>query len=933
MLRILLTLVTIVVLSPAQAAPGPDPSRDWHSADSAHFRVNYATPQRAQAERVADIAERVYTHLSKQLQWEPDGKIEIIVLDEFDIANGFSTPLPFNETAIFLTPPNDGELLDNSIWLELLLTHELTHTIHLDKVRGAPSVLRHIFGRNPLLFPNLWQPTWAIEGVATYNESTPEIGQGRLHGPMFEAWLRIEHERGFKSLTEINADGRALPTSKEYLYGVYFYDFLARKYGPEAIYKYINNFSNNIVPRVHTNPVETTGKHMDALWAEFLADLTDQVTRREARLKVTPRADGNVILPAKFEIDSLAPASDGVLAVVNDGRLQPRLMHIDAQGKVRQLAKVNSGAHIDVRPDGKVLIAQPDVCHNYNYYYDLYTLSASGHLQRMTSCGRYRRAVWLGEQIAALRMSGGFSTLSILEQHGSDWRESSTLYRTPDQVEAIDLAASPDGKRIALAIKQANAWQVLEFDTAGGAPRVLFNHDAAVLGLRYARGGDALEFIAAKDGAYDLWRHTPGATELTRLSHTYTAVLSHSGIQQDGSVVLGVLAAGGTELRRMQTTSPLMQEKLLSAQTTVLQGDSPPATYKLGEPGNYHALYSMYPRTWLPSAFIDRGLSAFGASTYGSDAMGWHNYTANLMWETSQHEALGYLNYDYLGEHFINFKRDLWARQWTGSGNNATTTLYERTTDAQWASMLPWLRIERRLYFGIGAAMQRTDRVQIPGLTTRTQDERVGAAFLRYDTRNTNWYADGVNRGNLTTLLYESYHPFSSFYNGYINRLDTHGYLPLGETVLSGRWTEVRAHDITEQFQLGGSSDYDLTQVPMLNQRNLPLRGYIGSEAALRGQNVRNASIEWRAPIADIDKHGMSPPVGINRLSASMFLDAASVWDNGSAHSKYYRGAGIELLTEFKVYYRIPIPLRMGVAHGMDAPGGIRWYLQLGQMF
>jgi hypothetical protein len=966
MLRILLALIALTFLSPAQAVLGPDPGRDWHSADSTHFRINYAIPQRAQAERIADIAERVYSRLSKELQWEPSGRIEIVVVDEFDIANGSSTPLPFNESAIFLTPPNDGELLDNSIWLELLLTHELTHTFHLDKVRGAPGVIRHIFGRNPLLFPNLWEPTWAIEGIATYNESSPELGQGRLRGPMFEAWMRIEHEHGFRTLSEMNADGRALPTSKQYLYGAYFYDFLARKYGQDAIYKYINNFSGNIVPRVHTNPVVATGKNMNDLWDEFIADLTEQMSRREAQLKATPRADGEVILPAKFEIDSLAPVPDGVLAVVNDGRLQPKLVHIDAMGKVQQLVKVNSGTHIDVRADGRVLIAQPDVCRNYNYYYDLYTWSASAGLQRKTTCGRYRSGVWMGDNIAALRVNGGVSTLSILEQHQDDWRESRTLYQTPDQVEAVDLAASPDGKRIALAIKQANSWQVLEFDSAGGAPRLLFNHDAPIHGLRYARAGDSLEFIAVKDGVNDLWRYTsdtllaqpadcgrrcdavapapvgsaaprrdrtPGSTELTRLSHTYTAVLSHSGIAQDGSVVMGVLASGGTELRRMQTTAPIAQAKLVSTQTSVLPGDTPPATYKLGAAGNYHALYSMYPRTWLPSLISDRGLTAFGASTFGSDALGWHNYTANVMWETSQHEAIGSLYYDYLGEHFFNVSRNLWARQWTGSGNNQTTTLFDRTTGAQWASMLPWLRIERRLYLGIGAAVQTTDRVQIPGLTSRTQDERLAATFLRYDTRNTNWYADGVNRGNLTTLLYESYRPFNSFYNGYVSRFDTRGYLPLGETVLSARWTEARAHGITEQFQLGGATEYDLTQVPMLNQRNLPLRGYIGSEAALRGQNTRTASIEWRTPLSDIDRHAMTPPLGINRLSAAVFMDAGSVWDNGSARSRYYRGAGVELLGEIKVYYRIPIPLRLGLARGLDNNGGTRAYLQLGQMF
>ncbi|MBI5891715.1 MAG: hypothetical protein HZB47_13795 [Nitrosomonadales bacterium] len=933
MLRILLSVFALAVLTPAQATLGPDPHRDWQSADSAHFRVNYADPQRAQAERIADIAERVYTRLSRELQWQPRGRIEIVVVDEFDLANGYSTPLPFNETAIFLTPPNDGELLDNSVWLEMLLTHELTHTFHLDKVRGAPGVLRHIFGRFPLLFPNVWQPTWAIEGIATYNESTPEAGRGRLRGPTFEALMRIEHEQGFKSLAEMNADGRALPTSKQYLYGVYFYDFLARKYGPEAIYKYIDKFSGNIVPRVHTNPVPATGKRMDELWDEFIADLSEQMTRREAPLKTAPRADGDIILPANFSIDSIAQVPDGVLAVVDDGLLRPRLVHVDAQGKVRHLADVNAGAHIDVRADGKVLIAQPDVCRNYNYYYDLYTWSESAGMQRETTCGRYRRAEWLGDRIVALQMSGGVSTLGILEQRENGWRVARTLYRTPDRVDAIDLAASPDGKRVALAVKLAGAWQVLEFDSAGGAPRVLFDHDAPLHGLRYANGGNALEFIASKDGVYNLWRYTPGTAALTRLSHTYSAVVLHGGVAQDGSAVLGVLAAGGTELRRMPSTPPLAQARQPSGQTAALQGDAPPIANKLGESGSYHALYSIYPRTWLPSMIADRGLTAYGAYTWGSDALGWHNYMANLMWETSQHEAIGSLGYAYLGEHFFNVSRELWARQWTGAKNDETTTVFDRATSAQWVSMLPMLRLERRIHLGIGAALQTTDFVQVAGTTTRTQNERVAATFLRYDTRNTNWYADGLNRGNLTTLLYESYRPFDSFYDGHIVRLDTRGYLPLGETVLSARWTEARAYGNTEEYQLGGSTDNELTQAPNLNRRNLPLRGYSSAEAALRGQNTRIVNAEWRTPLADIDRHAMVPPVGINRLSAAVFVEAGTVWNNGSERSRYYRSAGVELISELRVYYRIPLPVRMGIARGLDGPGSTRAYFLLGQPF
>jgi len=936
-------LLALALLTPLSAAAiGADPARDWKIAITPHFRINYDTLQRAQAEHVADIAERVYANLTQQLQWEPASRIEIVVLDEFDMANGYSTPYPFNMTAIFLTPPDEGELLDNSIWLEMLLTHELTHTIHMDKARGVPKVGRMIFGRHLPFFPNLWQPGWGIEGIATYNESTPEQGQGRLRGPVFEAWLRIEAARGFKSLSEINADGRALPTSKQYLYGVYFYDFLARNYGQEAIYKYIYRYSGNfpLVARVHTNPTYATGKTMDVLWNEFIADLKEQVQRRSLPLQAMPRATGETILPAQFQIDGLAPAADGgVLTVVNDGVTQTRLLHVDARGNKRHLANVNSGTRLDVRADGKVLLAQPEICHNFSYYFDLYTWSGDDGKQRKTECGRYRRAVWLGNQVAALRTVGGTTRLITLDTSKNVWEESWILYQTPPQVEAIDLAASPDGKRIALVVKQENTWQMLEFDIAGGAPRVLFNHDRPLHSPRYTRAGDALEFIAVRDNVYNLWRFDLAQRSLTRLSHTYTAVMLHSGVAQDGSVVLGVLDAGGTELRRMPATAALEQVKADVRRTDALPGDVPPITHVLSKGDDYSAFYSLYPRAWMPAGYADRGLNAYGASVFGTDALGWHNYSAALLWETSQHEPLGSFQYDYLNRHFFTVSRDLQVRQWAGSGSNEQATLYDRTTDVQWASMLPWLQVERRLYTGIGAAMQTTDRVQTgyggqtAGLAQRTLNERVAAAFIRYDTRAANWYTDSANRGNLSTLLYESYRPFNSNYDGHIVRFDTHGYLPLGKSVLSGRWTEARAQDSTEPFYLGGAFSHELTQAPMLNQRELPLRGYRSGRAGLSGQNVRSASLEFRTPIADIDRHAMTPPFGVNRISASVFLDAGRAWDNASPRSKYYRSVGIELHTEFRFIYLATIPLRFGIAHGMDHPGEVLGYLQLGMGF
>ncbi|MGZ5780167.1 MAG: hypothetical protein ACXWIN_04325, partial [Burkholderiaceae bacterium] len=133
-----LALVLFCWFSNAAYSQGIEPAPDWQTADSVHFRSNYRSAWREQAERVARAAERIYPKITKALQWEPRGRTEILLIDQFDLPNGFSTPLPFNTIAVFLAPPDDGELLDNSDWLDLLLTHEFTHTVHLDKVRSAP---------------------------------------------------------------------------------------------------------------------------------------------------------------------------------------------------------------------------------------------------------------------------------------------------------------------------------------------------------------------------------------------------------------------------------------------------------------------------------------------------------------------------------------------------------------------------------------------------------------------------------------------------------------------------------------------------------------------------------------------------------------------------------------------------------------------------
>jgi outer membrane protein assembly factor BamA len=163
-------------------------------------------------------------------------------------------------------------------------------------------------------------------------------------------------------------------------------------------------------------------------------------------------------------------------------------------------------------------------------------------------------------------------------------------------------------------------------------------------------------------------------------------------------------------------------------------------------------------------------------------------------------------------------------------------------------------------------------------------------------------------------------------------RGDLRAFIGLGRGVLALRWTEARASGRTEPFQLGGASESVSTIGPVLNERELPLRGYRGDEPALLGRHARVASVEWRMPLVDIDRHGMVPPFGINRLSGTAFFDMGGAWD-GDRPDRWRRGAGLELRGELKLLYSLAIDVRVGVARALDEPRGTRGYLGVGQAF
>jgi hypothetical protein len=956
-LCMLIALISTGWVPPAQAQY-LDPGRSWRTAETPNFRIHFEGETRVTAQRVGDIAERAFILMTRELSWTPRAKVDLVLYSGVDLANGFATPLPFNLSGIFITAPNDGELLDRADWLELVILHELTHIVHLDKVAGAPSVFRYIFGRNLWTFPNALQPRWLVEGLATHSESRAGNGIGRLHSAAFEAQMRDERRRGFLTLAQLNADGRNLPLNRNYLYGAYFFDYLTRTYGQDAAAQMVMWYSRQILPfRVHNSTYQLTKKQMDVVWSDFIDDLTKQIDARSAALRATPERIGEPLAESQWSVDAMAVAPNGdVYAVVDDGIGAPALTRYRAGGKIAEsLATVHRGARINVRSDGAVLIAQPEVCGSYETFYDLYRWTdgglLSGGVKRLTHCGRYLRAAWLGTDgsLVAIRNDrNGMTSVELLPPEASP----KTLIAGDATRQWIDIATSADALTAVLIAKRAGSFELVRLDLASGTSTLLHTDADPKVDLHTAADG-AILFVSTAGGAPNVWRLANN--RLTRLTHAHTAVTQFGGMSADGTLGLTTLEGGKEQLRTLNIAARDMTNAL-ETRAASTQGTSPPPALLAPAPTpvtlaaerGYNPLPSLLPRAWWPLIGAEKGTVSVGASIYGADALGMHSYLLSPLYEITQGEALGQAEYAYRERHFFSVARELNVRRSATIDGSEEPVEYVRTTQAQWVSLARAVRMQRQAALGLGAAMARREGVLVDnvvvsgvtqnGRTNREIDERIAAAVALYDSRGVNWLSEGPSRGQRLQFFYETYRPFKDAagfrYTGEVLRANWDGYLPLGRTVLAAHWAEGRSQrGTTEPFQLGGSGSLIDTLAPQLNERDISLRGYRTGEPLLRGANARRVTLEWRTPIADIDRHAMVPPVGLNRVSGALFYEGGGAWTSGGGPEQWFRAVGVELLGELRLGYLFGIRLRLGVAWGLDTPGETRAYLQGGRSF
>jgi len=899
--------VVLLLLLARPASAQVDPSGTWRTLHTEHFRIHFRPALRARASAAAAEAERAYRLLSTELH-PPRGIIDVTLSDDVDTPNGFTSIYPSNRFTILLVPPvTDPALQTYDSWERLVIVHELTHVFHLDRSRGVWKTLQSVFGRAPGLFPNQYQPSWVIEGLATYYESRFTAG-GRAEGSYHREAVAADAAFGrARSPWDALLFSRWPDGLAPYAYGSRFWEYLSRSAGDSVVPRFAEATAGQLIPFRVGRPLRHAGAP-DAL--------TDSWTRAIAEAALGQPATRSQLLAGRLRtepVPRMSPPPDGrrLAYVYDDWRGARRLRVVDPQtGAVLRSHRVTGQVSYDWVGD-TLIVAQLEYSGRWTIRSDLWRWAPNGAWTRMTTDARLMEPRAGGGVFAALRLAGGGDT--------------PTIPITPSDATWGPTVPSADGRWIVAARNQNGRWELVRW--RAGAPET-------VAVLAQASGGSAIAdpvwtpdgvlFVTDAGGFPQIhrWRESDGVTQVTAEPRGARA----PALLPDGRIAFATLGNDGWELRAVAPVAAAPRPVTLPAP---LPFDSAPPV-AMRETG-YASWGSLRPHFWVPLG-VNAGEAGrfFGAATAGADALGRYIYLADAMVSASPARAQGsfFLLSQALGDPTLDFSI---SNDWSLVGIDSTGHVVssERREAALGATLLAH-RWRRFVSLRLAAEYEGRRYVSVPDTNLAaictgcvTRDRVGGSASLTFGSAVGAPLTVSLQDGATAALFYRRKEEQGTA--RWLNEVRARGnvYVRVGPRlgfaypVLAIRGA-IGALDgpITDRFSVGGVSSGTLLfgfGQEVGTHRTFPVRGY--AAGVLHGRRAATLTAEYRMPLALLGRSLGHLPLGADRLAFAVFGDVGDAWDEGEA-ARLHRlhSFGAELIGDMTVSYDLPLRVRLGVA-------------------
>ncbi|WP_324716245.1 hypothetical protein U7230_12905 [Carboxydochorda subterranea] len=944
-------------------APAPAVATGWMTLETPHLRVHFRPGYETAAMDAAAAGEDAVEALRQRLGSVPDRPVHVALVDDTDLANGYTDVTYYGRIIILPVFPvglgyTTGLSLRMADWIRLVVTHEMVHAVHLDMAEGAARGLRQVFGHVPgFSTPNLLQPMAFIEGIATFEETELVTG-GRGGDPLFDMFLRTavlesKWPRMDEALGQYDL-GYFQPAGHVYLYGYAWWDYVARRWGEDAIEEFQQEFASSGVTRPGEAVRRAFGESMEAIWKDLEKEAGE---RFAAQIEAIRRAGLTEprLLPGSGAWVALSPrpSPDGrwVAYAASGPYLQDLRMVEWATGQDLQLAVglVSAPGGIAWAPDGRYLYYAAVDEAGEGFFSDIYRIEpGSGRRQRITSGQRaWAPVAGPGGQLAFLAREGLETAVWWTGAPGVE--PPRKVWKPPEGWQLLHLAWSPDGKRLALsAWKPGGGSDVLilpvEQERLGDPPRIgqaqSVTDDVAVDDHpSWSPDGRYLLFHSDRDGVYNLYACDTRTGRLARLTNVLTGAFDPAVSPDGQTVFFSWFGQGGYRLARLDWQA--LRWDPVTGDSRSREPDSPGGSRSPGSTEwkvrPYDPLESLRPAYWEPVWGQDWGGLYLGAGTSGEDALGAHRFAAagaiGLMsgapalyaayaWQPGG-SGPGYLSVEG-GVEPVPVEEDGsgdvvrwqqmataratvgWQRQGYAAGTAASLSLAQSWWREAYPSGEPWPAAERRTYAELWVARGGNwgDHVHLGSQQGWAQAVVLAEAGGR---------SVGVPEGLQVT----------GGWSLGLQRID-------GQAVLAGLSAGVSGgHDLVT-LDVGGESGA------------FPARGFdratYQADAAAVGLQV-----EYRRRLVAIRQGMADAPTFFDDLSLALFAEGVAGWDRGGGAADTARplsleaapwtpatDVGAELRLSVSLDYgRTPLVVRLGLARSLTPVAGLRWYLSL----
>ncbi len=922
----LLCLLNIFGAYPASAA-------QWLTMETPHFSVHFGKEQEVVAGQAAAIAEQAYADLSKSIGHAPEGKIQLVLADITDSANGMAVPYFFNLAVINVVYPTtqDGYASGLSTryesWFKMVIYHELAHIFHMDINSGLAGWTRKTFGHVPFLStPLATAPNAVLEGYAVYQE-TRVAGGGRGDDAFFDMFLRAQTLEGRlpkldQFMSDYGLDGWQ-PGGVTYLYGWSLLDFVVDVYGEDVLKKVNEGYGSfdevgyiSYLARVlHTTP--------SRLYADWKSYLEKKYAQQAAELKSHGLTESRSLTRKKAAVEpEVSPDGEWVAySTLPTKGVLPQLRVVSADGsRDREVAPVDAafGNKVSWSPDGKEIVyAEQDNVDSLKESGDLYVVDLrSGKRTRLSRGLRADGPAWSpdGKEIAFVSREGLQTSLKIMEVSS---RQARTILTGTDETQYALPAWSPDGKKIALQVWRWGGFQdiaVVGMDgpAADGSGLQFLTQDKAT-DRSPSWSGDSryILFDSDRTGVNNLFAYELGGGKLYQITNMLYGAFDPVVTPDGSKIVFSGYSVSGYDLQEMAFDPSRWAE-------TEFKNEELPAVarYETSYPIHpYNPLETAAPKWWLPVVLLDYDDVQFGARTAGMDALGAIVYTAAAHYST----ASGMPGYNLTGTV---------TPGWAGNPSlfltlSDTTLPNEDENSAFFARYafqsfgvsypLPHNRSASSLSFGA-----RLDEAAWVGSPLEMQYR---AIFGEFDHQRVSGHNEWLRRSAQSILLALESEGDRSLSQSYKTGevLSDNGLFHRGIERLSIR-VAGGVSEAAGRFEIGGSGSWQ------------PIRGVAAS--TLSGNAYGFASAEaWPVRIG-IQRGWRDLPIFLDDLSFGGFIDAGTAWELGSPWNReVLSSVGVETKLKTSLLYGLATPeIRLGYAYPLDGEKP-QLFLTLGSLF